>query len=250
MGKLATDILGTYVPDGQVAVFWAGQAGFILKTPQNKLVALDLYLSDCCRRYFGFKRIMPYLLEAHELNFDVVIASHGHYDHFDVDSIPALLGEDTKFVGALDTKTECDRLSVKDNTTFLQCGDEVTIDGISIKAVPCDHGELAPDAVGLWISVGGKTIYYMGDTAFRKDLFEKNDVQGADLLIAPINGMFGNLNSEEAAQAAEILKPKMTVPCHFWNFAEHGGNPDSFRKAMEDKGLNHKLLRMGEGILI
>ena len=24
----------------------------------------------------------------------------------------------------------------------------------------------------------------------------------------------------------------------------------SFRKAMEDKGLNHKLLRMGEGILI
>ena len=118
MGKLATDVLGTYVPEGQVAVFWAGQAGFILKTPENKLIALDLYLSDCCRRYFGFKRIMPYLLEAHELNFDVVIASHSHYDHFDVDSIPAMLGEDTKFVGAVDTKAECDRLFVKDNIKY------------------------------------------------------------------------------------------------------------------------------------
>ena len=92
--------------------------------------------------------------------------------------------------------------------------------------------------------------YDMGDTAFRKDFFEDKNVQGADLLIAPINGMFGNLNSEEAAEAAELLKPKMTVPCHFWNFVEHGGNPDSFHKIMVEKGLQHKLLRMGEGILI
>ena len=250
MGKLANDVMGTYVPDGNVAVFWAGQAGFIIKTCENKLIALDLYLSDCCERYFGFKRIMPYLLEAHELDFDVVITSHCHYDHFDVDSLPCLMRGDTKFVGAVDTKAECERLGINRNTSFLKCGDEICIDGIKIKAVPCDHGELAPDAVGLWLEVCGKTIYYMGDTAYRKDIFENKDVHNASLLIAPINGMFGNLDSCEAAGAAEILQPGLTIPCHFWNFAEHGGNPNEFRQAMTDKGLSYKLLRMGEGIII
>ena len=250
MGKLANDVIGTIVSKGNVAVFWAGQAGFIIKTPNNKLIALDLYLSDCCERYFGFKRVMPYLLEAHELKFDYVVASHAHYDHFDVDSIPLLLAGSAMFIGAVDTKSECDRLEIKNNVRFLKCFDEVTLDGIKIKGVPCDHGELAPDALGLWFEIEGKKIYFMGDTAFRKDYFENEAVKNADLLIAPINGMFGNLNSKEACCAAEMLKAKMTVPCHFWNFAEHGGAPDEFISGMKEKGLNYKLLRIGEGIII
>lgn len=250
MGKFSADIINTYVLPEKVAVFWAGQAGFIIKTPKNKLIALDLYLSDCCRRYFGFKRIMPYLLEPHELKFDLVIASHGHYDHFDVDAIPMLLDEDTKFLGAVDTKAECDRLGLKDNLNFIKCTEEFVFDDIKIKGVPCDHGDLAPDALGLWIEVGNKSIYYMGDTAYRSDLFENEAVKGADILIAPINGMFGNLNSEEAACAAQILKPGVTVPCHFWNFAQHEGNPNEFINAMEERNLNYKVLRMGEGIVV
>lgn len=250
MGKLANDVRGTYVPKGSAAVFWAGQAGFIIKTSDNKLIALDLYLSDCCERYFGFKRVMPYLLEAHELDFDYVVASHGHYDHFDVDSIAALMRGNAKFIGAMDTKEECDKLGIKDNVNFISSGEEIQRDGIKIKGVPCDHGELAPDALGLLIEIEGKTIYYMGDTAFRKDYFENPELHNVDLLITPINGMFGNLDSEEAAIASEILKAKMTIPCHFWNFAEHEGNPNEFIKKMNEKFLKYKLLRMGEGVII
>ncbi len=250
MGKLANDVMGTVVTKGNVAVFWAGQAGFIIKTSNNKLIALDLYLSDCCERYFGFKRVLPYLLEPHELKFDYVIASHAHYDHFDVDAIPSLLNGGAMFIGATDTKAECDRLGIKDNVKFLRCFEELALDTIKIKGVPCDHGELAPDALGLWFEIEDKKIYFMGDTAFRKDYFEADSVKNADLLIAPINGMFGNLDSKEACCAAEMLNAKMTVPCHFWNFAEHGGNPNEFISEMKEKGLNYRLLRMGESIII
>ena len=250
MGKLADDVRAIYIPSGNVGIFWAGQAGFIIKTSTKKLIALDLYLSDCCERYFGFKRVMPYLLEAHELEFDYVVASHGHYDHFDVDSIPALMRGKAKFIGALDTKPECERLGIKEKTNFISCGEQVEFEGIKIKGVPCDHGELAPEALGLLIEIEGKTIYYMGDTAFRKDYFEKPEVHNADLLIAPINGMFGNLDSKEAAIASKLLKAKMTIPCHFWNFAEHEGNPNTFLQEMNEKSLKYKLLRMGEGIMI
>ena len=46
-----------------------------------------------------------------------------------------------------------------------------------------------------------------------------------DILIAPINGAFGNMNDEQATDFCEIIMPKLMIPCHFWNFAEHGENP-------------------------
>ena len=71
MENFATKVLSAKIPEGEVGVFFLGQAGFVFKTPQNTLIAVDPYLSDCCNRYFGFKRLMPYILEAHELEFDI-----------------------------------------------------------------------------------------------------------------------------------------------------------------------------------
>ena len=76
---------------GFVHFYFMGQAGFILQDSDGFLLAYDLYLSDCCEREFGFKRLMPHLLGADELAFDAVLCSHGHYDHLDIDSAEAFL---------------------------------------------------------------------------------------------------------------------------------------------------------------
>ena len=60
------------------------------------------------------------------------------------------------------------------------------------------------------------------------------------MLILPINGAFGNLNSEEAAKVVSILKPKLAVPCHYWNFAEHGGDPQRFCHDHEGKNIPNR----------
>ena len=70
--KFANDIRGLNVPENSVGVFWAGQAGFIIKTPEGKLIGIDLYLSNCCERYFGFKRVLPYILQPYDVEFDYV----------------------------------------------------------------------------------------------------------------------------------------------------------------------------------
>lgn len=92
----------------------------------------------------------------------------------------------------------------------------------------------------------------MGDTCFRADLLENPFLRNSDLLILPINGAFGNLNEKEAAQVVSILKPKLAIPCHYWNFAEHGGNPNEFAAAMKDICPDSKylLMQMGEKIYI
>ena len=253
MRDFAQKVAALQVPEGTVGVCFLGQAGFIFKTPDNQLIAVDPYLSNCCERYFGFKRLMPYILEANDLVFDQIIATHAHFDHFDPDSVPVLMANGhTEFIGALDTRAECERLGIRDHVTFLACGETLERGTIKITGVSCDHGNDTPYALGLLLEVSEKRIYIMGDTSYRPDYLENSSLHGVDLVILPINGAFGNLNEEEAANAIQKLKPELAVPCHYWNFAEHGGNPDLFQKAMAEKTpeSRYRLMRQGEIMLL
>lgn len=253
MKTFLEDVLSTEVKNGEVAVFFLGQAGYLFKTKNNKLIALDPYFSDCCNRHFGFKRLMPYIVDAKDLDLDYLLISHGHYDHFDQDSVPVLMEKGkTELIGALDVKAECENLGITKNTTFMAIGDEVVRDEFKVTALPCDHGELAPDALGLLIEIEGKKIYYMGDTAYRPDLLENPLLKDLDLLILPINGAFGNLDENTAVEVIKTLNPKLAVPCHFWNFIQHGSNPIKFAENMAEicPDQNYIMMRQGEGMII
>jgi L-ascorbate 6-phosphate lactonase len=50
-----------------------------------------------------------------------------------------------------------------------------------------------------------------------------------DLVIPVINGAYGNMDSHEAALLIRDSGAKNAIPCHFWTFMEHGGDPSSFR---------------------
>lgn len=253
MNEFAQKISSFHVPGGMIGIAFLGQAGFILKTPENKLIAIDPYLSNCCERYFGFKRLMPHILGAGELIFDQIIVSHAHYDHFDPDSIPMLMSNGhTELIGPKDIKMECERLRIRKNVTYLALGKTLVRAGMKVTGVQCDHGEQAPDALGLLIEIGRKRIYITGDTAYRPDILENDSLQGADLLILPINGAFGNLNEEEAVRVIEKLRPVLAVPCHYWNFAEHGGNPCIFQKKMKEivPEISYRLMGQGEMMLL
>ena len=253
MQTFADKVINAAIPQGEIGVFFLGQAGFILKTPRGELIAVDPYLSDCCNRYFGFKRLMPYLLSPEELTFDYLVASHAHYDHFDPDSVPALMAnEKTQFIGALDTAEECEKLGINERVFFIGVGDKVALGSVTLTAVRCDHGTDTPHAVGLLFETEGKKIYVMGDTAYRPEWLSEPRLQGVDLLILPINGTFGNLNEKQAAQVIDTLKPKLAIPCHFWNFAQHFGSPALFMEEMKNicPNAEYLFLRQGEDIII
>ncbi len=233
---------------------FAGQAGFILETENGYRIGIDLYLSNCCERYFGFKRLMPYIYKPTDLNLDLLITSHAHYDHFDPDSIPLIMSNSkTKLLCALDCKQEAERLNLDDSRiTYLQVDEIFENDDIKITAMPCDHGEDTPYAIGLLIEAGEKRIYIAGDTCFREDNFKNPLLSEVDVFIMPINGAFGNLNEAEGAKAANIIKPKLTIPCHYWNFAEHFGNPYLFMQEMNENypDIKYYLMRPGETVLL
>lgn len=58
------------------------------------------------------------------------------------------------------------------------------------------------------------------------------------------------MNGAEGAKAASVVKAKLSVPCHYWNFAEHFGDPYSFMTEAKNSGVKYLLMRQGEKITL
>ena len=238
---------GTYL-------FFLGQAGFVIKNKAGKTLAIDLCLSDYTEKmegHIGFKRLLPKLLNGDEIDINIIVATHGHADHFDVDAIGNLMRNDiSRLVVSEGCKDLVKKLDIDDKRVVYVCpGDMYEYEGFCLHFVNCDHGTSAPDAVGIVVEVDGKMIYEAGDTCFRPDIAEqiKKQYSSLDVVIAPINGKFGNMNEEECAEYISILSPKMAVPCHYGMFASHGGDVGLFYDIMCKRYYNQDINLMAQG---
>ena len=244
----------TRVPQGSLAIFWLAQAGFVFKTPDGKVIYVDPYLTDYVQRVLpeyglGFKRMMASLVTPDEVEADYVISTHSHADHFDGDAMPRIAkNPGVHFIGAPDCRELYINAGIpEDRFTILQVGDTLDLGGCQLTGVFADHGELAPDALGLWLDFGSIRVWQVGDSAYRpdkwQDLFEKM----VDVLLVPINGAFGNINEIDAARMAADAHAKVTIPCHFWMFPLHYGNPAGFLEACKQFAPETNALLMTQG---
>lgn len=241
---------------GKTWLFWLGQAGFVIKSATGKLLGIDLYLSNCVESvegHVGYHRLMPQLIDPAELDLDVLVATHFHRDHFDIDAVPQLMANGkTQLYCAFDCQEDVDCLGIdKERTAFVKPGDCYEDSGFKLSFVHSDHGAGAPLETAPIINVDGKIILETGDTSLHLDWKEEYLKEGAlDVLIAPINGAYGNLNEQENVDLTAALKPRLTVPCHFGMFASHGGNPGLWKELIEQQlpEQKYRLFTMGEGI--
>ena len=240
-------------PLGRTYLFSVGQAGYIIKSAAGKLLGIDLYLSDCVERlegHAGFKRLLPKILAPGELCFDLLIATHPHWDHFDADAMPELMdgGKTELFASVECRKLVQERGMDESRVRYVRPGDSIERDGFAVRFINCDHGESAGDAVAVLVSVDGKTVLEAGDTCLRTDRRDEYLSAGAiDVLIAPINGAYGNMDENDCAVLSGLLSPALTVPCHYGMFASHGGNVGKFYDIMTKQYPDRQLLLMAQG---
>jgi len=249
---LKNKIEQTEIGKGQVAIFWLGQAGFMVKDSEGKKVVIDPYLSNYGHKmkdYKAFKRLSPILIEASELDADHYITTHLHFDHFDFESVPvAAKTQKTKFYGPISCYDEMLKMEIaKERVTLLEEGHSVDADGIKILPVYADHGELAPDAVGIYLEMGGQKLYFSGDTAYRPEKIQNVVDLKPDVAILSVNGAFGNLDAEEGAKVANLVGAKLAIPCHVWTFMEHGGDLAAFGQSMSALAPNCQPYFMYQG---
>lgn len=243
--KLIERIAKTKVATGEVAIFSLAQAGFVFKSSAGALVCLDGYFSDCCKRLAGLRRMIPPPMTPEELPFDVVVATHAHPDHLDIDALPVLTAcGKTHFLAAADCRASFAEVGLaSERYTLLTPGQSHEIAAVGFRGVYADHGDLAPEAIGLVMDFDGVRVYNTGDTAYRpRDILASLDGP-VDIMIAPINGAYGNLNEAEAVKLAADVQPKIIIGCHFGMFVEHGGSPTAFL-AEAKKNLPNEMCAM------
>jgi len=236
---------------GQISLFWLGQSGFIVKNSKSELMAVDIYLSDLAEKLDGKKRLMMNILEPEDFDPDVILATHYHTDHLDLDSLPTLLCKKAKLYCCAQSYAQCQKAGLPmEKIISTKIGDLIHEKGFTVETVFADHGDTAPTAVGFIIETEGVRIYFTGDTSFQQQRMAYAAGKGIDILIVPINGEYGNMNERDAAMFAAQVKAKLTIPCHFWTFARHQGSPYQFQAEMSYTAPGCKEYTMSQGEMI
>lgn len=227
--RLATSIVQTAVTAGEVAVFSLAQAGFVIKFDTGMTVALDPYLTDCVERLAGFKRLIPMPIMPAELDVDIIAITHNHPDHLDLDALPAWAGMRMHFMVAPDCLAALRKAGIADERiTVLHRGESAMFRDVKFTAIDADHGDLAPEAIGIVIENMRLTFYFVGDSGFAPERIMPQLPNAIDVMIAPINGAYGNLNEDDACRFADLVQPRWLIGCHTGMFTEHGGDPARF----------------------
>lgn len=194
-----------------VTVKWLAHASFEIKA-ENKIVYIDL-------EEYG---------KASE-KADLILVTHSHTDHCDPSKIGKVRKADTIVIAPADCISK-----IGGNVKTLKPGEEITVDGITVKAVdaynykrfrsPGNPFHPKGFGVGYLVSVDGKTIYHAGDTDFIPEMRQFGRV---DVALLPTGDTY-TMDNAEAALAAVAIDPKTVIPMHRWNT-----NPEEFKKKVE-----------------
>ncbi|MBG0560256.1 MBL fold metallo-hydrolase [Actinoplanes aureus] len=157
---------------------------------------------------------------------DAVLLSHLHADHFHVASLKAVPGRPLLVVprGAAAFVAKALGPEVAERCVELAPGDDTTISGVRVRAVPARHdGGRGPwsreraVAVGFMVEGAART-WFAGDTG----LFdEMHDFGPLDLALIPVGGWgptlgsHGHLDAADGAEALRRVKASWSVPVHY-----------------------------------
>lgn len=251
---LMDDIRAFPVEKGSIALWWFGQNGFILKSPEGTTASVDLYLSDSCNGTtpgMDLSRKVPILLRPEDVEVDIYTCTHNHMDHTDPDTIANLRHKDTmSFVGP---HPSCDVFREKQietgRITPTWPDREVEFKDLQIAgtfALPTDTSDI--NHMGFVFRFGnGPRIYVTGDTDYC-ELLAGVTKHKPDVMITVMNGGFNNLSHWEAAELVGRVGPKVAIPCHYDMFPDNSVDPKQLRAAMTLKAQDVAYQELRHGV--
>jgi L-ascorbate metabolism protein UlaG (beta-lactamase superfamily) len=223
----------------ETAFTWLGHSGVEIKTPGGRTVLVDPWFQN---------PKSPRTVDQQD-GCDVLLITHGHFDHFDRDTL------------ALARRTHAKILCIHELSLFLErelgdsaeivgmnAGGTVETHGLRITMVPAIHSSgdtFGGEAVksfgeprGFVVELeNGYRVYDSGDTTVFGDMRLIRELYAPELAIIPIGGHY-TMDPRAAAVAVELLGVRDVLPVHWGTFPLLAGNPELLRQALEARNVN------------
>jgi L-ascorbate metabolism protein UlaG (beta-lactamase superfamily) len=213
-----------------VDIRWLGHACFLLESG-GTTVLIDPFLTSNPKA----------AASADELEPDVIVQTHGHFDHFeDTVAIAKRTGATVVAITELANELTGDGL---ENVFDPNLGGTVSFDWGWVKMTPAWHTAVSPTGTphtpaGVLIHLGGSLVYHLGDTALFSDLqliARRGDP--VDVAIVPIGGHY-TMDRHDAVTAVEFVHPREVIPCHYGTFPPIETDAQAFKSDVQNAGFS------------
>jgi len=176
---------------------WLGHASFVIR--DGKAIYFD-----------------PYKIEEEVAKADLVLVTHGHFDHCSPDDIHKVIRPETVIVTVFDNEEKLSGIAGQiAEVKYVMPGNKVTVGDVVVEAVPAyntnkNFHPRGNNWVGFVVEIDGEKVYHSGDT----DLIPEMSLIECDIALLPVSGTYV-MTAGEAVMAAKEIGPKIAVPMHY-----------------------------------
>ena len=224
-----------------VDIKWLGHAGFLIalksvpfeEGKNSKTIYID-----------------PYKIKEDSEKADLILITHSHYDNCSFEDLKKIVKEDTKIVLPADCQSKIMKFDFPFEMIIMEPNMELNFGSISINSLMAYnlHKPFHPkDAswMGYLLKINGLLIYHAGDTDFIPEMQRLTGFSGSDrklIALLPVGGRF-TMTAEEAAEAAELIKPHLAIPMHYGSVVGTEKDAEDFVQFCKEYDVNAKILK-------
>lgn len=251
--------------NGKIKLLWLGQSAFRLITVSGKVIVIDPFLIKNPKTPEKYKK-----LDALG-KVDLILVTHGHWDHFgDAPELAKLNNVPVVGPAGLDQSIQTLGILPPELAPRMNKGGTITpfaADGapaVRITQVHAEHSSelvwhnpatgkdethVGGEPVGFIIELeNGFRIYHMGDTGLFGDLKLIGEHYKPDLVLIPIGGHFVLDPADAAFAIREFLKPRFAIPIHYGTTPLLKGTPEEFITALGSTPTRIMVLKPGDEV--
>ncbi|MFK7846317.1 MAG: metal-dependent hydrolase [Rhodothermales bacterium] len=192
------------------------------------------------------------VVQAEDLNPDVILLTHAHGDHWG-DTASIALRTGALIVSNYEICEYIKREHNHQRVHSMNSGGTWKFDWGRVTFTYARHSSSFPDGTyggnpnGFILHLEGKCIYNLGDTSAFAEMAWIGEDHDVDVALMPIGDCF-TMGPAGAVRAATMIKPKLSIPLHYDTFPPIEVDMQEWESGMAEKGFDTRVLSPGETI--